>query len=78
MVIDASAIVAILHDEPEAARFAALIDADPRILLSPINLLEAHIVSRRRGELGIRRLEQFIAAAGMSIYPVDDAQAAIA
>jgi uncharacterized protein with PIN domain len=34
MVIDTSALVAMLNDEPEAERFEAAVEADPALLMS--------------------------------------------
>lgn len=44
MVIDSSAVVAILFGEPEADTFAALIEADPVRLMSAASALETSIV----------------------------------
>jgi ribonuclease VapC len=44
MVIDSSALVAILRKEPEAARFTRAILRDSVRLISAANLLEAGIV----------------------------------
>ena len=44
MVIDSSALVAMLQDEPERAAFVAKIAADPVRLLSAANYLEVAIV----------------------------------
>jgi len=38
MVIDTSALVAILNDEPERAGFAAAIERDPARLVSAVSL----------------------------------------
>lgn len=43
MVIDASALIAILFDEPEAERFVQLIVSDTHRRISAANLLEAGI-----------------------------------
>lgn len=78
MILDASAIVAILEAEPEAAAFADLIEAAAMRRLSPINLLEAHIVARRRGDEGVQRLNAFLTDMQVVIEPVDSVQAAAA
>ena len=44
MVIDTSALVAILFGEPEADTFATLIEADPVRLMSAASALETSIV----------------------------------
>ena len=78
MVIDASALVAILEGEPEEDAFKRAISNASVRLLSPINLLEAHIIARRRGEIGVRRLNDLILRTAIQIIPVDSAQAAVA
>ncbi len=79
MVIDTSAILAILLGEPDAAAFASAIGiASPR-LMSAATLLEASIVlDSRKGEEGARDLDLFIYRAGIEIVPVDVEQAEVA
>ncbi|MBA3605704.1 MAG: type II toxin-antitoxin system VapC family toxin [Acidimicrobiia bacterium] len=58
MVIDTSALVAILFDEPERSTFAEAIAADPRRLVSVASVLEASIVvEAQRGEAAGRELD---------------------
>jgi len=58
MVIDASAILAILLGEPEAEDFSRLIAEDPKRLVSALSALEAAIVIHaRKGPAGIRELD---------------------
>ena len=76
MVIDTSALVAILLAEPEADRFAQAIAADPRRLVSAF---EAAIVIRaRKGPAGVRELDLLIHGAAMSIVSFDEEQVQIA
>lgn len=79
MVVDTSAIVAMLLREPEMELFAvALADADDP-LISAATLLEASIVmSVKSGEAGVARLDELLAAAAVRCVAVDAAQAAIA
>ena len=49
MIVDSSAIVAILFDEPDARRYAAVLQAASRRRLSVANALEASIVAESRG-----------------------------
>jgi ribonuclease VapC len=75
MVIDASAILAILQSEPERADFARLIAGSGVRLVSPINLFEVHAISRsRHKEEGVRRALEFVTESGMKVVPVDVAQ----
>jgi ribonuclease VapC len=79
MVVDSSAIMAILLGEPEAASFAALMRTAQRKLISPINLVEAHMVCwGRKRDAGVRQLEAFIASAEIAIAQIDATQTALA
>jgi len=79
MVIDSSAIVAILLGEAEAERLAAAIEAGSPRLLSAASLVEASIViETRKGEAGGRELDLFLYRAALEVVPVDQRQAEIA
>ncbi len=79
MVIDSSALLAILLDEPERREFNERIEADPRRLISAATLLEASIaLESRSGEFAGRELDLFIHRAGFEVVPVDQDQAEIA
>ena len=58
MVIDTSALLAILFGEPEALSFASAIADEVRRLISAFNALETGIVVEvRKGEAGGRELD---------------------
>ena len=79
MVIDTSALVALLGMEPEAARLAAAIEADGTRLISAASILEAAVVIESRyGPDGGRELDLLVAKAGLSVEPVTAQQAEIA
>jgi ribonuclease VapC len=79
MVIDSSAIIAVLLKEENAARLAQAIEAGSQRLLSAANLLEASIViESRKGEAGGRELDLLIYRAAIEIVAVDQDQAEIA
>jgi ribonuclease VapC len=79
MVVDTSAVMAILLLEPEAYEFAQAVEGAADRLISAVSVLEAGIVSlARRGETGVQRLESFIAAAELEVVAFDREQAAIA
>jgi len=79
MVIDSSAVVAILKDEPEAQSFIRAIANSQLRLMSAGNLLEAGIVLDNLPVRGAdRRLDRFVRRAGIVIEPVTEAQVAIA
>ena len=79
MVIDTSAVIAILLREDEAPRFAEAIEQAAPRLLSAASLLEASmVIETRKGETGGRELDLFIYRAGIEIVAVDHEQAEVA
>ena len=79
MVIDTSALIALLGMEAEAARLAAAIEADTTRLISAASVVEATLVIESRyGPDGGRELDLLIAKAGLSVEPVTAQQAEIA
>jgi ribonuclease VapC len=76
MVIDTSALMAVLLQEHDADRVAQAIDAGLPRLLSAVNLLEASIViESRKGEAGGRELDLLLYRAGIEVVAVDQNQA---
>lgn len=72
MVIDTSALAAILFDEPERRAFNEAIASDPLRLISAGTLFEAAIlVEARRGEIGGRELDLFLHRAKVVTMDVD-------
>jgi ribonuclease VapC len=70
MVIDTSAVVAILFGEPEAEVFAETIEQDPVRLMSAASVLEAAIVVESElGDSGARELDLLLYKAGITIVP---------
>ena len=58
MVIDTSAVIAILLGEPEAESLARAIASDPKRMLSAFSALESYVViTARKGESGGRELD---------------------
>jgi ribonuclease VapC len=72
MVIDTSAIVAMLHSEPEAARLEGALVAD-RIRLVPATcVLEARMMLvSRRGEHALAEIDLWLRRIEADIVPVD-------
>lgn len=79
LVVDTSAIIALLESEPAAVAVAEAL-ANARIrLMSVANALEATIVVRtRRGEAGVSHLDLLLERAGIEFVAVDRAQLALA
>lgn len=76
MVIDTSAILAIVLDEDEAAAFEQKIADDPLRLMSAAILVEAMIVIETRlGEAGANEFELWLHKANIEIVAVDSEQA---
>jgi ribonuclease VapC len=79
MVIETSALVSMLTDEPEARLFEAAVAADPVRLMSTASYLEAAIVIEQRfGEPGGRELDLWLHRAGVDLVGVDADQAEVA
>jgi ribonuclease VapC len=79
MVIDSSAIIAVLLNEANAAQIAEVIDSGSQRLLSAASLLEASIViESRKGEAAGRELDLLIYRAAIEVVAVDQDQAEIA
>lgn len=79
MVVDTSALVAILQNEPERRLFNEAIEMAERRAMSVASFVEASmIVEARYGADGIRDLDLFIAKAGIELVAVDADQAHIA
>ena len=79
MVIDTSAIVAILADEPEGPRFVQMIAADEVRLLSAVSRVECTcVIEGRKRAAGRAALELFLREAAIEIAPVTADQAEIA
>jgi ribonuclease VapC len=78
MVLDTSAILALLFNEPEADDIEVAIDADPVRLLSAAAYLEtAIVVHARLGDAGNRELDLLIHKCSIDIVTVTTEQADI-
>jgi ribonuclease VapC len=79
MVIDTSALLAILQDEPERRRYNEAIEAADSRVMSVATLVEVSIVVEVRfGAEGLRALDRFIERARIDLAPVDLEQARVA
>jgi ribonuclease VapC len=79
MIVDTSALAAILLSERDAVAFAQAIEAADRLLISAATYLEAGIVlDRKRNPALSRRLDDFLVEAGITVEPVTERQARIA
>ncbi|MER9609925.1 type II toxin-antitoxin system VapC family toxin [Mesorhizobium sp. M0312] len=72
MVIDTSAVVAILRSEPEAARLERALVSDPIRLIPATCVLEARMVLvSRRGEHALAEIDLWLRKIEADIIPVD-------
>lgn len=79
MIVDTSAIIAILRDEPEAAQFARAIAGATERRISAVNYVEAAaVIDGSRDPVASRRLDDLLRAAQVRIEPVTEGQARIA
>lgn len=79
MVIDTSAVLAILQLEPEAELFATMIEESPVKLISSVSVLDAGIiVEARKGKAGAQELDALLGHARVTISAFDLQQADIA
>jgi ribonuclease VapC len=79
MVLDTSALLAILQDEPERRAMNEAIEAADTRTISAATFVEASMIAESRyGADGVRGLDLFIAKAQMTLAPVDVEQAHLA
>jgi len=79
MVVDTSAIIAILNAEPEAQTFAATLAGASGCRISAASFVEAGLVARRDPTGAWRQaLEQLVTDYAIRIEPVTEQQARIA
>ena len=72
MVLDTSALLALLLDEPEADAFRIAVEDDPVRLVSAATLLEtALVIEARKGEPGGRELDALVQKADVVVVAVD-------
>lgn len=75
MILDSSAVVAVLQGEPEAEQFARLIEAAGDVAISAATVVELSLM------LGASRqdvLDEFLEIACAEVVPVDIGQVALA
>lgn len=79
MILDSSAVIAILFGEPEAGRFAAAIGAAERVGIGAPTLVEATMVAEGRTRPGMREeFKTLLANCRAEVIPFTAEHAAIA
>lgn len=79
MIVDTSALIAILRDEPDAALYARAIEEASIRRMSAANFLEtAVVIDGSRDPIASRRFDDLVAMARVEIAPVTEDQAKLA
>lgn len=78
MIVDASALIAILLREPEKDRFSELIASAPEPLMSPLNFLEAAVRADGLGRETAAGFDELFRETGIKIAGTDARQAHLA
>ncbi len=79
MIVDTSAIIAILRSEPEAATFAQAIESAGTRRVSAVSYVEAAaVIDGSRDAIVSRRFDEFFREARLVVEPVTVSQARIA
>ena len=79
MIIDSSAIVAILLEERGSERLTTALKTSPSISVSAVTLVEASVVmARYHGDSGVRAVDRLLTRHGVRVAAVTTDQAHIA
>ena len=79
MVIDTSALIAIILREADGGRFRQLIEAAPVREISAASLSETGIVMLgKRGPIGVDEMQALVHSLGISIVPLEQSHAQLA
>jgi len=79
MVVDSSAVLAILRDEPERRRFSEAFEQAENALISAGNFLQCSLILESRlGPNAVREFDLLVSKSGMTVVPFDLEQAQIA
>jgi ribonuclease VapC len=75
MIVDTSAVIAMLFGEPEAASFAHVINASPKRRISAASWMEAALVADNRSDLAAAEFDAFMERLGLEVMPFTIEQA---
>jgi ribonuclease VapC len=79
VILDSSAVVAILRAEPEAPEFVRAIEANPSRHISAVSYVEtAIVIDSGKDAIASRRFDDFFRVSGIAIQAVTPKQAEIA
>lgn len=76
IVLDTSALIAVVNHEPERELFLEIIATSDQCLISALTILETSMVTLSRfGPIGLERLAEWLSSFAPEIAPFDEAQA---
>jgi len=79
VIVDSSALVAVLRDESDAPAYAAVLASAEPLLMSAVSWTEAAVVvDGARDPAASRRFDRLVDLAGITVVPVNPAQASLA
>jgi ribonuclease VapC len=78
MVVDTSAVIALLFCEPDALQFAERIGSERSSVMSAASYVELAILARSRGAVARALVDAALEEVGIAIVPVTVAQAHVA
>jgi ribonuclease VapC len=79
MIIDTSAILAILQSEPESRDFLGAIEAADSVRMSVASFVECSmVIESRHGAKGLRDFDRFLSRANIELIPADREQGQVA
>lgn len=79
MILDSSAIIAVLRDEPEASKFAKAIESSSQRHVSAVSYVEtAVVIDSGKDAIASRRFDDFFRVSRIAVEAVTPRQAEIA
>jgi ribonuclease VapC len=72
LILDTSAIAAVLFRERPGQRIMEIMQASSQLRMSTVNLTELLIVANRTGKAGAAEVEELLALAGVIYLPPDE------
>lgn len=73
-VVDTSAILAVLFDEPERALLEPRLMAEPCVMSAATRIELGIVVEAKKGPAGTQILDELLTRIGIDVAPVDDRQ----
>lgn len=73
-VVDTSAILAVLFDEPERAALEPRLMTEPCVMSAATRVELGMVVEAKKGPGGTQLLEELLTRIGIAVAPVDDPQ----